>query len=973
MRQTFFLYLALLCSLSVKAQKCLVMFGVNEEVTINVIENPKFTIVYNDSIEVPFRQLEQQGGGNDYRLEFDYRTGKYTVCVEADGHEAAYKSFTVSTRRNTAFGIGTIFMKKERSVKLGEATVRATHIKMVTRGDTLVYDAAAFELAEGSMLDALVAQLPGAELKDGQIKVNGKFIESLMVNGEDFFAGNPRIALENLPAYTVKNIKVYDRAANDDYLRGKPAGLKKAQGEDEHMVMDVVLKKAYSTGWLGNAEGGYGLPGGRYLGKAFGMGYTGKLRVAAFANLNNIKDTQSGGASGQWGGGWAQDGELDVKMGGLDYLYLRNRTKILGNVTLTHEEPEVERKVSTVSFFDSGDVYGRSLSASREKKFHLLSSHQLQYSGDRIYLEVVPSVDYLRNDYNRLGRSAQFTANPPEAYRLESLDSLFALGGLGGAYAATLLNRTGNETEGKTDWLRTGAAARTTVKIPGGNDVFEAYVNGNYRRDTDRPFTSYNRVYGVQSASAGTGENILQDKDYVSKAYTLNAGASYHLFIWPYQRRQGHYVLVIPKFDFMRDHYDQTQSFWQRHTEIADVLDGGIVPPSTIRREWLMPDPNNTYHSVLAQDTYRPGVEMNYIFLPNIQANAQYNIVLGMYGNMRHEHLQYDKQSLDTVITRWANTYTPSVGVQYKNQTATGNTEVKVNYDFSQSVPSIYYQLGTINDADPLNIYINNPGLRRALTHSVGAHFIRFWSKSHHNLAVNAAYSHTDRAVAQARLYDRNTGVSTWLPQNIDGNWHANGSVQYTLPFGRKEAFQFQTTTGASLVHSVDYATDTEMLERSVVDNLRLSEQLSLAYRVGKHSFGIRGGIAWLDSRSERVSFENISAFDVTAGANFLLSLPKDWQIGSDVTLYLRRGYSDGTLNTTHWVWNGSLSKSILKGRLTFKLDGVDILGQISNVQHVVNAQGRTETWVNAQPRYAMLHAIWRFNIIPKKKDESRP
>ncbi len=227
MKQAFFLYLAFLCSLSVKAQKCLVIFGVEEDVTSNVIENPKFTIMYNDSTEVPFQQLEREK--NTYNLEFDYRVGKYTVCVEADGYEDAFKEFTVRTRRNTVFGIGTIFMKKERSVKLGEATVRATHIKMVTRGDTLVYDAAAFELANGSMLDALVAQLPGAELKDGQIKVNGKFIESLMVNGEDFFAGNPRIALENLPAYTVKNIKVYDRAANDDYLRGKPAGLKKGQ------------------------------------------------------------------------------------------------------------------------------------------------------------------------------------------------------------------------------------------------------------------------------------------------------------------------------------------------------------------------------------------------------------------------------------------------------------------------------------------------------------------------------------------------------------------------------------------------------------------------------------------------------------------------------------------------------------------------------------------------------------------------
>ena len=68
--------------------------------------------------------------------------------------------------------------------------------------------------------------------------------------------------------------------------------------------MDVQLKKAYSTGWIGNAEAHYGVPSDRYLGKAFGLGYSDCLRLAAFVNINNIKDTQAGNASGQWGGGW---------------------------------------------------------------------------------------------------------------------------------------------------------------------------------------------------------------------------------------------------------------------------------------------------------------------------------------------------------------------------------------------------------------------------------------------------------------------------------------------------------------------------------------------------------------------------------------------------------------------------------------------------------------------------------------------
>lgn len=62
------------------------------------------------------------------------------------------------------------------------------------------------------MLDALVARLPGAQLtRDGQIFVNGRLVKSLLVNGRDFFSGNPKMALENLPSYTVSRIKVYDR------------------------------------------------------------------------------------------------------------------------------------------------------------------------------------------------------------------------------------------------------------------------------------------------------------------------------------------------------------------------------------------------------------------------------------------------------------------------------------------------------------------------------------------------------------------------------------------------------------------------------------------------------------------------------------------------------------------------------------------------------------------------------------------
>ena len=84
--------------------------------------------------------------------------------------------------------------------------------------------------------------------------------------------------------------------------------------------------------------------------------------------------------------------------------------------------------------------------------------------------------------------------------------------------------------------------------------------------------------------------------------------------------------------------------------------------------------------------------------------------------------------------------------------------------------------------------------------------------------------------------------------------------------------------------------------------------------------------------------------------------------------MYSRRGYADESMNTNDLVWNARLSKSILKGNLTFIADGFDLLGQLSNIRYSVNAQGIQETCHNVVPRYAMMHVIYRFNKQPKKK-----
>lgn len=119
-------------------------------------------------------------------------------------------------------------------------------------------------------------------------------------------------------------------------------------------------------------------------------------------------------------------------------------------------------------------------------------------------------------------------------------------------------------------------------------------------------------------------------------------------------------------------------------------------------------------------------------------------------------------------------------------------------------------------------------------------------------------------------------------------------------------------------------------------------------------------------SADHRDGFENINAGDYNIGFNTVFNLPWKLQFSTDMTMFARRGWQQSEMNTTDWVWNAQLSRSFFKGKLVTKVQGFDLLHELSTTQYTVNGQGRTETWHNSIPRYAMLTISWRFNHNPK-------
>lgn len=384
-----------------------------------VIDSTQVELMTTDSTVIatakPF--WDRYRPNSHFIIPVGFRSGEYIVRLTNPQYQTTTMRFKLKVRKqDNSYSIGEIKMRRKpvsRTIALGEATVTATKIKFYNKGDTLVYNADAFNLAEGSMLDALVEQLPGVELKrDGRILVNGKQVESVLLNGKDFFKGDNTVLLDNLPGYTVKHVKFYDKTSE------RSEGLK-MDLDDGRFVMDVILKREYQIGWLANAEAGVGTHE-RWLGRLFALRFTPQSRLACYANANNTHESRKPGRNGEWSPSAIGNGTSTTEVAGIDYLRYdkKHRYELEGNVDVTHTDNDAVTKQQREMFQMNGSVFNRILQTNKTQNTSIGTNHKFRFmlgpENDKyrtqLYLKPQFTYNYSKNHSDRL--SAEFTANP---------------------------------------------------------------------------------------------------------------------------------------------------------------------------------------------------------------------------------------------------------------------------------------------------------------------------------------------------------------------------------------------------------------------------------------------------------------------------------------------------------------------------------------------------------------------------------
>ena len=882
----------------------------------------------------------------------DYRTVCYTYVVDKVG------------RRETSRYVSPFYLHKV-SKTLQEVTVKASRVRFYFRGDTVVYDASQFQLAEGSMLDALLRQLPGVELKsDGRIYHNGKFVDDLLLNGKDLFKGSRKLMLENLPAYTVKDVAVYDKQTEENEWLGR------TDESSQHHVIDVRLKREYMVGWIANIEAGAGLRQDEtpYLARLFAMRNDERSNIRFFAKANNLNDEDVGDLI--WGDGWQPDrsGKLTRnEMARVDVNLMSDDKKrdYFVYVEAHHAKEWQDTRTTTQTFLPDGDTYDYGFGNMKSEAWDVSTYNRFIHNGKQLRTQAIADASYRYFCNSSGSTSALFSAPVEVSHQL--LDDLFSPTSSRPNLRDTLINRQLRESKGTGHDIEATAYLYETLKIKGSGDYMNFGINGNYKENKRQEFSRQ------EMRANGSSEPTLFRHQFVDtpprSKFELNPFVQYTFLLGE------HYRQLLLGYSFNHSNWREQESIYRldrlanADSSFSNPID--LLPSVTEYRQVF--DRANSHLAHYIDNTSAFWADFKYGL--GQKEWGQFYLDFRIDATLNAQRHDYERGSIDTLLHRFSPTF------EFKTKpwlrTKEGHhagLEVRVRSE----APELLNEAGIVDDTDPMNIRIGNPDLRYAIrTDAVLDGNLYSMNKRMHN-RLDLSYGFTHNAIGMGQIYDRATGRRTFCPTNVNGNWDASAKHTINYSFGDGKKHSASMVTQFSYRNSVDLMGDNGQqttdngqlpINKSVVRSATLSFSPKVSLSLGKHTLGFSSDVAWNRYTSDRSTFQNINAWQYRIGADAIVHLPWKFDLTTDLTLYGRTGYADASLNTADVVWNARLARALFKGKWVVMLDGFDILGQLSNVTRTINAQGRTETYTNVLPRYGLLHAVYKFQKTPKKRD----
>ena len=866
------------------------------------------------------------------------KPGKYLLKVSFIGYVT--KIIPVQLTANVpAKKMGNIELATD-AVMLQEAVVVAEAPQVTVVEDTLMYNSSAYRTPEGAMLEELVKKLPGAEIDDdGNVKTNGKDLKKIMVDGKEFFGGDVKTGLKNLPVDMVDKLKTYDKKSDLARVTGIDDG-------EEETVLDLTVKKGMNQGWFGNADLGAGTKD-RYTGRMMLNRFVDKTQFSIIGSANNVNDQGFSGGGG--GPRWRSNNGLNAtKMLGANFATQTNKLELGGSVRYNFQDADISSINSSERFLQNGNSYSNSNNKNRNKGTNLNADFRMEWKPDTLTNIIFrPNFSYGRT--NNASRSESGTFNEDPFNLIVNPNDYLNFDNLSDDPLKDIrVNATNSASLSKGKSLSGNATLQVNRKLNnrGRNLTFRG-VFGYGDNDNDQYTQSETRYYQLLNHLGG--DSILYRNQYITtptRNYNYTA--------------QVTYSEPIAKATFLQFSYQFQYKYSKSDKTTFDLLDypdwaiGGALPSG--------------YESH-AVDSLSKNAEYRYynhdasVGLRFIRPKYQLNV--GMSFQPQNSTLSYKKGDYMIDTTRTVFNFAPNMDLRFRFSKV---SQLRFTYRGRSNQPTMENLLPITDNSNPLNIRMGNPGLKPSFAHTMRLFYNTYNAEKQRGIMTHFSFTATQNSISNSTRYNEETGGLITRPENINGNWNAFGMFGFNTALKNKK-YTINTFTNVNYQNNVAflYNQDTKNNDRNTSTGLTLGERVTGSYRNDWFEFSLNGSINYTAERNKLRPENNQEPYTYSYGASTNITMPWKMTLATNIANQSRRGYRDSSMNRDELIWNAQLAQSLLKGAATVSFEVYDILRQQSNISRSLSADMRSVSEYNGINSYCMVHFIYRLNIFGSK------
>ena len=175
-------------------------------------------------------------------------------------------------------------------------------------------------------------------------------------------------------------------------------------------------------------------------------------------------------------------------------------------------------------------------------------------------------------------------------------------------------------------------------------------------------------------------------------------------------------------------------------------------------------------------------------------------------------------------------------------------------------------------------------------------------------------YRHIRNSISNLVRYDAKTGGSLSRPENINGNWNVNGGFTFNTALDSAAHWNVGTDTRVRYNNFVSYVAQQQAdAKKNTTRSFNVNERITAGFRNEWLEVTLDGQVNYQHSRNELQPNANLDTWQFNYGGQFLVHLPWDFEVSSNLHERSRRGYNDPTMNTNELIWNGQVSKCRIK------------------------------------------------------------